>query len=80
MANRQDNKYATEANAQTLSSALLNMVQIENRPLKNTLQVLHMLSSTLSPFPLFGLIIPSEIAISKQMESLGQMGGQQITE
>lgn len=81
MANRQDIKYATKANAQTLSSASPNMVQIENRLLKNTLQVLHMLSSTLSPFPLFtSLAIPSEIAISKQMESLGQMGGKQITE
>ncbi len=32
-------------------------------------------------FPLFAsLTIPSETAISKQMESLGQMGGKQITE
>lgn len=53
MANRQDNKYVTKAKAQTLSSASPNMGQIENRPLKNTLQVLHMLSSTLSPFPPF---------------------------
>ncbi len=53
MANRQDSKYATKANAQTLSSASPNMGQIENRPLKNTLQVLHMLNSTLSPFPPF---------------------------
>lgn len=68
-------------NVQTLSSASLNMVQIENRPLQNTLQVLHMLSSTLSPFPLFAsLTVPSEIAISKQMESLGQMGVKQIAE
>lgn len=72
MANTQDNKYATKANAQTLSSASPNMGQIENSPLKNTLQVLHMLSSTLSPFPLFAsLTIPFEIAISKQMETLG---------
>ena len=80
MANRQDNKYATEADAQTLSSESLNMVQIENRPLKHTLRVLHMRSSTLSnPFP-SSLTMPFEIAFSKQTESLCQMGGKQITE
>lgn len=81
MAYRQDNKCEAEANTPTLSSESLNMVQIENRPRKHTLQALHMLSSTLSnPISIFAwLTIPSESASSKQMESLGQMGGKQIT-
>lgn len=57
------------------------MVQIENRSLKHTLQALHMLSLTLcNAFPIFFFhfaYYPFWHAISKHMESLGQMGWKQ---
>lgn len=79
----EDNKYATETNVPNYFSASLNMVQIENRPLKRTLQVLHMLSPTLrNIFPLFAFHFrsPSLLTCNLKINGKSRSNGTKTSE